>query len=705
MFRKPRNKSGGQQAGQVDMFVAFRFSKAVARLLAVAASSFLLIAATADSQAQQARVFEKTRPAFPLLKMKLPKKHVGGREAVERLGTKLGAVAAWYGKSAVHLRADLMSDSRLRIDETGRLLVVDELEAPLDGAAAPAVAQSVQTGALMPIDQTFRLHSKPGSPKTLYLDFDGATLANTGWNSAGNTISAAPFDLDGNPSSFSAAEMQRIQYIWQRVAEDFAPFDIDVTTEAPPQDRIRRSSTADQEFGTVALITRRAGVYTCSCGGVAYVGIFGMTTDFYKPALVFYDVLGGGNEKFVAEAISHEVGHNVGLTHDGAPGTGYYNGHGADPSTGWAPIMGLGYYKPLVQFSRGEYAGATNRQDDLAVAQSYGLALRADDHAGTPAAASIFAAESSRGTASGSMDGTIETASDSDMFALAAGRGTLSASAVTAARSPNADLVLSLYDAAGNLLASNNPANALGADLSYQVQTAGTYYLEVRPTGNGNPANSGYSSYGSLGFYRLSASFGTAGSSNPTAVLAASARSGPAPLAVTLDGSGSTDNQGIQFYYWDFGDGSGDNTGTLRTAQKTYSAPGNYTARLTVVDVSGFRSSETVTISVGSAIAARVANVQSINMSLKLARKTARARAVLKVVNEAGKALKNAAVHVAWSGNVSGTAVARTNSRGEVILTSRSGGRTGCIGMTVTNIRAAGYAFDASRRPYAESCG
>ena len=132
-------------------------------------------------------------------------------------------------------------------------------------------------------------------------------------------------------------------------------------------------------FGTVVLITSRSGVYSCSCGGVAYIGVFDETNDFYKPALVFYDALGNGNEKYVAEAISHEAGHNAGLLHDGDASTGYYGGHGSG-ITGWAPIMGVGYSRSLVQWSRGEYATATNVQDDVQVMQASGAPLRSDDH-------------------------------------------------------------------------------------------------------------------------------------------------------------------------------------------------------------------------------------------------------------------------------------------------------------------------------------
>ena len=46
------------------------------------------------------------------------------------------------------------------------------------------------------------------------------------------------------------------------------------------------------------------------------------------------------------EAASHEAGHNLGLSHDGTRKTGYYAGHGD-----WAPIMGVGYYREVSQWS------------------------------------------------------------------------------------------------------------------------------------------------------------------------------------------------------------------------------------------------------------------------------------------------------------------------------------------------------------------
>ena len=103
----------------------------------------------------------------------------------------------------------------------------------------------------------------------------------------------------------------------------------------------------------------------CSCGGVAYVGTIdevGTNHDFYQPAWAFATGVGDGAHN-LAEVASHESGHNVGLSHDGAnPSTAYYAGHGM-----WAPIMGNSYGQPVTQWSRGEYTNANNTEDDYAV--------------------------------------------------------------------------------------------------------------------------------------------------------------------------------------------------------------------------------------------------------------------------------------------------------------------------------------------------
>ncbi len=426
-----------------------------------------------------------------------------GQQAIDQLGARLPELAAWYRRSPEQLRDMLLRDAPLlRLDAKGRLYVVDELPQPLPKRQAEA-ADEAATEALVPLNQTFTLHSRPGAQRTVYLDFNGAVLTGTAWNTAGRpTINALPFDSDGNTSVLSDPELERIQYIWQRVAEDYAPFDVDVTTEAPPPDRLSRSSLSDQIFGTTVLITNNVGVFDCSCGGVAYLGVYDDTSDFFKPALVFWNLLGLGDEKFVAEAISHEAGHNFGLNHDGYAGGSYYPGHGSGP-TGWAPIMGVGYYQSLVTWSRGEYSTANNGEDDLAVIPAFGGPLRADDHGNKRGTATALSATISGATASLSGAGVIERRSDKDFFSFQAGAGTATLNVNVDARSPNLDVRLKIVNSSGTTVANVNPSDALPASTTVSLPSAGTYYVVVLGVGKGDVGGTGYSDYASLGQYTV----------------------------------------------------------------------------------------------------------------------------------------------------------------------------------------------------------
>jgi PKD repeat protein len=67
-------------------------------------------------------------------------------------------------------------------------------------------------------------------------------------------------------------------------------------------------------------------------------------------------------------------------------------------------------------------------------------------------------------------------------------------------------------------------------------------------------------------------------------------------LTVSVDGSGSTDPEGpVASYAWDFGDGQ---TGTGKTASRTYAAAGTYPVKLTVTDSAGATGTVTRTVTV-----------------------------------------------------------------------------------------------------------
>ncbi|MEO7297304.1 MAG: autotransporter-associated beta strand repeat-containing protein [Verrucomicrobiota bacterium] len=435
----------------------------------------------------QARAFsvERVSPGFP--DIQLPKK-VRGEAAISSLGNRLGAIAARYGKTDLELKDLLRRDHSLWVDTRGRLFYICEFTVPeaavdQEASGVSAIATNVDRSS------TFLLHSRPGATKVIFLDFDGHDGSASSW---GSDAISKPFDLDGNLSNFSATERDRIQYIWQRVSEDYSMFDIDVTTEDPGIEALRKSSSADVAYGIRVVIGGASGDWYGSAGGVAYVGSFDDNYD--TPCWIFPGSLGSGNEKYVAEAVSHEAGHTLGLSHDGkTDGTEYYSGHG-----NWAPIMGVGYYEAISQWSKGEYALANNTEDDLAKMLTYGPTYRTDDYGNSILSAALLPGISFRA------EGVIERRTDLDFFRFQTGAGKVELTATPAPRAPNLRILLSLYDSAGNLIIATNSADTTAGVLPTTIATVlptGTYYFSVDGIGSGDPLTDGYSDYASLGQY------------------------------------------------------------------------------------------------------------------------------------------------------------------------------------------------------------
>lgn len=74
-------------------------------------------------------------------------------------------------------------------------------------------------------------HSKPGSSNVIFLDFDGDSKKSG--ESAWGAYENSGYNPRGNPYDFDSVEREEISLIWARVTEDYAAFDVDVTTEEP----------------------------------------------------------------------------------------------------------------------------------------------------------------------------------------------------------------------------------------------------------------------------------------------------------------------------------------------------------------------------------------------------------------------------------------------------------------------------------------
>lgn len=322
------------------------------------------------------------------------------------------------------------------------------------------------------------LSSNPTASVKLYLDFDGHFESQ--WGAYSNITSPA-FSIDGDYSSFSTAEIDAITEIWQRVSEDYAPFNIDVTTVEP-------DSFANGEAMRV-VIGGNSSWYGGTVGGLGYINSF--TDSIVNTVYVFPDHL-AKNARYIGEAASHEAGHGFGLRHQSA-----YNGSGTKTheynpgGNGWAPIMGSSYYQTRSTWSDGTTYSANAYQDDMAVIAraANGFGYRTDDHGGLDSATTL---SFTGNTASSS--GIVEKMSDQDAFSFTAAAGQLTLELNVAEVGANLDSVLELRTEAGDLIATADPSNDFGATISTTVD-GGNYVLVVRSTGE----------YGSVGQYTISA--------------------------------------------------------------------------------------------------------------------------------------------------------------------------------------------------------
>ena len=378
------------------------------------------------------------------------------------------------------------------------------------------------------------LSSLPGANQTIFLQFTGRTTVNTQFNTDYNlpSIVSPAYDIDGNPGAFNAIEVARITDVYNRVAEAFMPFQVNVTTVDPGDAALKKTDAADTKWGIRVIVTEDTlGIASIGSIDSNYFGSFNWADG--SPAFVYTS--GQMRTSGIALTICHVVGHTMGLEHDGDSTHEYQTGIGTGPMS-WAPIMGAGFGQSIIQWSNGGYYDANNPQDDLAVITSQnGFGYRADDRGNTNGTATALTFTGSYGTSSG----IITQNTDVDVFSFTTGAGLVTLNGNSFATGSVLKVKMDLYNSAGQLVASSNPADSMNAQISRNLPS-GTYYVHISGGGTGDPLSStpsGFTNYGSLGRYTITAN---RVNSKPTVTVSDAAaynNSGKAYFAVNLSGA------------------------------------------------------------------------------------------------------------------------------------------------------------------------
>ena len=344
---------------------------------------------------------------------------------------------------------------------------------------------------LMPVQQSARraaagapvvtpiLNSRLGATAVIFMDFDGANVNDPDWGRI-------------NAPASPLTAVQRAD-VFRRVKDDYLAFNINVTTD--------KAKYAGAPVGLrMRCIVTTNDAAAPGSGGVAFLNSFAYAGTIFSnnvPCWCFNPTV-----KSIADTIPHEVGHTMGLNHDGLVGRAeYYAGHGTG-ATSWGPIMGAPFTKSVCQWSKGEYRGANNYEFDVEIITNSvnGFGYPADDHGDTPATSTPIGHNGNVIE----QRGVIERFKDKDVFSISLpnGGGVLVSATGVGGQVGNLDLQLEMLNGAGQVLATNKLDRSLGAGLNVSLP-AGTSYLRVRPTGEGDVLGTGYSKYGSNGAYTI----------------------------------------------------------------------------------------------------------------------------------------------------------------------------------------------------------
>jgi hypothetical protein len=346
------------------------------------------------------------------------------------------------------------------------------------------------------------LDSLPGARATLFLDFTGSFESHW-WQTIGSRVDhyynvvTPAYDTDFNPASFSIAEQQQIREIWASVAEDFAPFNVNVTTHYYGNFNDKQAlkvAIGGEDDNWLVRAANQDPTGTSESGS------------FYNSApntvFVFEDNLQSSLSfapRKIANTASHEAGHAFGLKHHSVWSAAGKLVNQYDMGTDvWTPLMGSNTVTDRTTWSNGATdAGPKKLQDDMKILAGTlnGFGYRTDDHgawidAATPLATPLTAFQATTGK------GIISKTTDTDVFSFTTGGGSIQIKVNSAGYTTrNLIPMAQLFNAEGRQISYVAGTATSGSDPVINANlAAGTYYVAVKSLGD----------YGNVGQYTVS---------------------------------------------------------------------------------------------------------------------------------------------------------------------------------------------------------
>ncbi len=317
-----------------------------------------------------------------------------------------------------------------------------------------------------------KLQSKPGSAYVFYLN-QAAVLTGT-----------TPKNGNSKESVFR---------VWQCVADQYSMYNLNVTTDLAVYNAAKTKDVLKTGIINFVDADGRSN---------APLSAFGTTS----AGTLYRDASNGDYGYGIGMTCAHEIGHEMGMSHDGGSAQSdpeYFFGL---PAVQWCPIMGNYWYggswnNQLFTWSKGEYNTATQTQDDLKIMNvNEKVPYVVDDNPTTKAikfgAGGVISATNNWGQ--------IEQNTDTDVFTfgVAAGGGKINLKIDPLEYLRQLDVAAKIVDSKGTTVSTSNLAKNRSAEFKDVALAAGTYTLVIQGGAELTP-QTGFSAYSSLGYYGM----------------------------------------------------------------------------------------------------------------------------------------------------------------------------------------------------------